>query len=269
MQIPQESPDPNRVALLISHPAHELFVWGWLQRFRPTVYVLTTGSSYGKPSRLARTEALLTELNCGKGDVFGALHDQTLYRDLLEGKTTRLVDIAHRLAQSLVDNRIQTVVGDAAEGEILTHDVWRAMIDTAVQLAQSRVGQEIQNLEFQLERHEFQSTSWVHIEKLDTERLNNKVDSIRRYVEVSSESDRIIALRGLDSLQYETLSLSQSAAQWLVPKSEQTGYERHAAELVRSGRYREKIQLDRHVLPFVQLLASECDRAQWKLAKAS
>ena len=151
------------VALLIAHPAHELLVYRWLECTKPKVHVLTTGAGKSDDSRLSRTRGTLGKLCCPIGEIFGQLDDQSLYGMLLNQKFDPLFDATLRLAQSLIDDQTQAVVGDAAEGMILTHDIWRAMIDSAVWIAKNKTNRPIANLQFAIESnqvYEKQEIAW-------------------------------------------------------------------------------------------------------------
>ncbi|HEX8245140.1 MAG TPA: hypothetical protein VF541_16635, partial [Longimicrobium sp.] len=46
-------------ALVVAHPGHELRVYGWMERARPLVFVLTDGSGSGSEGRLESTTGVL------------------------------------------------------------------------------------------------------------------------------------------------------------------------------------------------------------------
>ena len=250
-----------RTALLIAHPAHELLVYAWLETTKPTVHILTRGSSYSQPPRIGRSEQLLSKTGCGIGRIFGEIEDQALYQQLLEGVHHGLIDLTWKLTQALIDDRTEVVVGDAAEGQILAHDIWRAMINAAIDFAQTQTGRQIENLAFAIEITSSENPLFNPAvgSKLTLEEsaLDRKYQAIKEYIEVASEADRIFATQGRDLLAQETILPADPSAIWLRPLSSPTNYELHGEQQVRLGRYRHAIKHDQHVLPFVKKLENE------------
>src|SRR6266852_4120487 len=117
----------TRSALAIAHPSHELRMYGWLEREQPVVYVLTDGGGRTEQPRLPKTAALLDQLGCPPGAVFGRLADLALYDAILAGDVGLFSSIVEDLAADLIARDVDVVVGDAAEGYSSAHDVWRVM----------------------------------------------------------------------------------------------------------------------------------------------
>jgi hypothetical protein len=137
----------TRYALAIAHPSHELRVYGWLERERPVVYVLTDGGGRSQESRLPKTAELLARTGAQAGAIFGRLSDLALYQIILSRDLVTLGALAEELAADLIAREIDVIAGDAAEGYSSAHDVWRLIIDSAVDLVRSS-GRTIENLEF-------------------------------------------------------------------------------------------------------------------------
>lgn len=261
-----------KIALMIAHPAHELLLYGWLVEHRPTTYVLTHGASFGKPPRIGQSQRLLESVGCRLGTVFGEIEDAKLYQQLLDGQFHSLLDITWRLAQGLIDDDISMVVGDAAEGEILAHDVWRAMIDAAVDIAQAETGHTIQNYEFSIEMPGKTTTESAD-ESLEFQHNDDtwrqKMAVIGEYAEIAQEKQRLADVHGIESLRRECFQPASSSQRWLQPQTEPTTYERHGAMQVQVGRYRHSITHQHHLLPFVVALAQERRRGACRLLNAS
>lgn len=258
MSIPLAATDGRRTAFLLAHPGHELLVFGQLERLQPVVHVLTQGASYGCPPRIERSAALFERLGCPQGEVFGAFDDQALYAQLLDGSVRPLLDLAWRLADALVRDDIECVVGDAAEGCILAHDVWRAMIDAAVELAAVHYGRCIENLEFPIERPP--ASANAESAPLSAAAMQRKCAAIAEYEELHGETDRWLAATGWHWLANETFRPANSGARWLTDAATHTPYEVHAQRQVQSGRYSRALTRRGHVLPLVAALAEECRR---------
>ncbi len=254
--------DFGKSALLIAHPAHELLLYGWMAEAKPTVHCLTTGAAYGKSARIHRTELLLQQTESSLGKIFGRISDQDLYAMLLENRTTPLVDLTWELADALVQDDVQTVVGDAAEGEILVHDVWRGMIDAAVRLASGHYQHLVQNLEFAIETmpSSVRDTRDMVL-SLDRQRIARKEAAIGDYIEIQTEAGRLRQRYGMRLIEQEVVRLATSGQQWLIGQAAARGYEQRAQRQVRQGRYRVAMSFQQHVLPLLEALEAECQLA--------
>src|SRR5215470_17021527 len=58
-------------ALVISHPGHELRLFGWLRLAKPSVFILTDGSGRSDASRIASTSRILASAGANPGGIFG------------------------------------------------------------------------------------------------------------------------------------------------------------------------------------------------------
>jgi hypothetical protein len=142
------SQNSTRAALIVAHPSHELRVHGWLEQTRPYVCVLTDGGGrFGEP-RLQRTSEVLDRVGARQGSLYGRLKDLEVYSAILNGDADLFGGLVEELAEAFAREQIEYVVGDAAEGYSVTHDICRIMIGAAVELAESRYGQRIANFDF-------------------------------------------------------------------------------------------------------------------------
>jgi hypothetical protein len=138
----------TRAALIVAHPSHELRLHGWLEQARPYVCVLTDGAGRSGESRLARTSEVLARTGATPGAVYGRLSDLEVYSAVLRGDSDLFAGVVEELAELLVRERIDYVVGDAAEGYSVTHDICRVMIGAAVELAETKYSHRIANFDF-------------------------------------------------------------------------------------------------------------------------
>jgi hypothetical protein len=145
MQIPQEN---HRAALVVAHPSHELRVHGWLEKAKPYVCVLTDGGGRSGETRLSRTSEVLARAGAKTGRVYGQLTDLELYSAVLKQDADLFVRIVEELTEAFVEEQIDYVLGDAAEGYSVAHDICRIMIGAAVELAHRRHRHEIANFDF-------------------------------------------------------------------------------------------------------------------------
>lgn len=137
-------------ALVVAHPGHELRVHGWLEMARPKVFVLTDGSGPGNLSRLPSTTTVIESAGAGPGEIYGRCTDAALYAALLGHDVALFTGLAGELATALVADRIDCVIGDAAEGYNPTHDVCRLVIDAAARVAARVRNAPIATYEFML-----------------------------------------------------------------------------------------------------------------------
>lgn len=139
---------PARAALVVAHPSHELRLHGWLEQAQPYVCVLTDGGGRSGEPRLERTTEVLSRAGATQGAIYGRLSDLDVYAAILNGDAELFVPIVEELAHEFVEQRIEYVVGDAAEGYSVTHDICRVMIGAAVEMAESRYGHRVKNFDF-------------------------------------------------------------------------------------------------------------------------
>ena len=174
-----------RAALVVAHPSHELLVHGWLQSSRPRVFVLTDGSGRSGFSRLTQTTSLLDQAGAEPGSIYGRLTDLEAYAAILNHDVSFFALLVEELSEVFVSERIDYVVGDAAEGYNTVHDITRIIIGAAVELAARRHCRRIENFDFAVvgppatcpvELHE--KAIWLH---LDEKTFAAKVAAARAY----------------------------------------------------------------------------------------
>src|SRR5215475_5586743 len=138
----------SRAALVVAHPSHELRIHGWLEQTRPYVYILTDGAGRSGEPRLSRTSEVLDRAGANQGTIYGRLTDLEVYAAILNGDSELFARLVEELCEAFVAEQIEYVVGDAAEGYSVAHDICRTMIGAAVELAEYRYGHAIENFDF-------------------------------------------------------------------------------------------------------------------------
>jgi hypothetical protein len=134
----------GRAVLVVAHPGHELRLFGWMERARPCVCVLTDGPDETGRPRLDATIDVLARAGARVGPIFGRL--KALRRQ--EGAVLR--GLAGELAEWLIAERVVCVAGDEAEGYDPAHDLCRCVIDAAVARVAALGGLPPVNLDFAL-----------------------------------------------------------------------------------------------------------------------
>ncbi len=91
---------------------------------------------------------MLARTGATQGTIFGRLTDLEVYSAILKGDSDLFAGLVEELAQVFIRERIDYVVGDAAEGYSVAHDICRVMIGAAVELAETRHGHRVANFDF-------------------------------------------------------------------------------------------------------------------------
>jgi len=175
----------SRAALVVAHPSHELRVHGWLQTSRPYVYVFTDGSGRASESRLQSTTKVLADVGARRGSVYGRARDVEVYEAFLKRDYPFFINIAEELAAEFERNKIEYVVGDAAEGYSPTHDACRLLTNAAVEMVKRRNQRDIANFDFavvgspdECPAATEKAAIWVRLEEAMFAR---KIDAARAY----------------------------------------------------------------------------------------
>ncbi len=284
----------SRTALVVAHPGHEMCVYGWLEEIRPLIFILTDGSGgAGGQSRLTSTTQLLVDTGTQNGCIFGRYTEQEIYSAILNLDNNFFISLVNELAEALVKEQIERVVGDAAEGYNSTHDIWRFIINAAVEIAQQLSSHQIANYDFPVVGEQGscpdglrEEAIWVH---LNENAFRRKIIAAQKYypellaeVQAASKgagigplhtyfkdndlanSTNYLAIKskdgiydGLDMFRVECLRPvhSQMRNKDLAGGFETPPfYEQHGQEQVVAGRYHQRIGYQSHVIPIAQSL---------------
>ena len=166
----------------MAHPSHELRIHGWLEQTRPYVCILTDGGGRSGEPRLSRTSEVLDRAGATRGVIYGRLTDLEVYAAILNGDSELFAALAEELCDAFVAEQIEYVVGDAAEGYSVTHDICRTMIGAAIDLAADKYGITIANFDFLVvgRPEESQNDEAITIH-LDDEAFKRKVNAVVAY----------------------------------------------------------------------------------------
>jgi hypothetical protein len=287
---------PARAALVVAHPSHELRLHGWLEQAKPYVCVLTDGAGRSGEPRLTRTTEVLSRAGARQGAIYGPLTDLEVYASILNGDADLFAEIVEQLVQAFVDEGIEYVVGDAAEGYNVTHDICRVMIGAAVELAEYRYGHRIENFDFAVVGPPDECLDTLRDEaiwlQLDEDAFDRKVKAALNYspnlasdvesalagapfrgvVRLSqAELDRAVdielgkAIPGgvpLDAFRVECLrpAHNQSGTHWTA--NDRRFYELYGEKLVAAGRYKKVIRYEQHILPLARAMRAIAEREE-------
>ena len=243
----------RRSALVVAHPGHELRVHGWMERERPLVFVLTDGSGGAGQPRLASSRRLLEATGGHPAPVFGEYTDRELYAAILGGDVDFFRGIVGRIAAALAEHRIDTVVGDSAEGYNSAHDACRLLVDAAVGERQ-RGGGPTESYEYPVvggsPAHDVPPAMQV---SLDGPALERKLAAARRYDGLDGEVEAAIDRHGVDGLRTECFFRATGRA-WVPAPDEKPFYETYGERQVAAGRYATVLRYADHMLPLARAL---------------
>jgi hypothetical protein len=248
----------SRAALVVAHPGHELRVYGWLERERPEVFVLTDGSGSTGRSRVSSTAEILPRAGARPGSVFGRFSDRELYEVMLQGRIEVLTGLAEELAGALIEKGVATVASDAIEGFNPSHDVCRLVTDAAVALARRRTGQAVDSYDFLLEGSPeacpADGGSGVLRLELEEDALERKLAAARSYPEMAYEVERAVERYGTGAFRIECLRPTDPEGDIETLIEEPPYYETYGERQVAAGRYSRVLRFREHFLPLARAL---------------
>lgn len=247
-------------ALVVAHPGHGLRVHGWLEKARPSVFVLTDGSGHTGRPRLDSTSALLERAGARLGSVYGRFTDAAFYASILDGSYETFTALADEIAGALAREGVVAVVGDAAEGYNPGHDACRLVVNSAVAAASRRLGRAIDNFDFSLtgawdgaSGQSFPSGS-VRI-SLAEDAFARKLAAARAYTELSAEIAVSIAREGESAFRTELLRRVSDPPPPYRLEEDPPYYEKHGEARVAAGYYARVLRYREHMLPLARALA--------------
>lgn len=242
-------------ALVVAHPGHELRVHGWLERLRPSVFMLTDGSGGAGRSRLAGSAAVIQRAGARAGSLFGRHSDRELYAALLAGRLEPFLALARELHAALRAQGCADVVADWRDGYNPLHDVCRDLVDAVVaRLRSEQLGQgsfAITLVDGPGPAAEPPGPPAATL-RLEDEALERKLAAARGYpglereVEAALQRDRHAAPR------LERFYAVPAAG---LPEQRRPWYERYGEQQVAAGRYSEVLRFETHVRPLARRLA--------------
>jgi len=234
--------------LILAHPGHELRVHHLLERFAPTVAVLTDGSGSTGESRLNDSRQLLETAGAKAAEPFGPLTDRDAYRALMEGDAEPFAALVDRLATAVCDARAACVLIDAAEGYNPVHDVCH-WIGRAVASRARFLKTIVELFEVDLVAHPEGNGDGLRI-VLDDRAFERKLAAASRYRSLATESAAAFEHYGQDAFRTEFVRRVGEAA--LPPASWKPHYEQVGEERVKAGLYPSVLRFGAHVRPVIE-----------------
>jgi len=243
----------GRAVLVVAHPGHELTLAGWLRAVRPSVFVMTDGSGQLGRSRLHSTTKGLLNVGARPGSIYGHFSDRQVYEAMLKHDVDLFLRVTFELADWIVLDDVEYVVGDSAEGYNPMHDICRIIIGGAVELATRLRGRPIGNYEYVVTGRRDHciagrcaGTSRL---RLDEAALERKVADALAYPELAGEVDAAIRRDGIEASRYECLHPVDNRMSWTPVEGGKPHYEEHGESRVASGKYQRSVRYAEHIAP--------------------
>jgi hypothetical protein len=254
----------RRAALVVAHPGHELRVHGWMELAHPIVCVLTDGSGHSGQSRLESTTRILAQSSTPLGSIYGRFKDVDIYAAILDSDFGPFKELAEELAEALVRDAVEYVVGDAIEGYNPIHDLCRSVINAAVELANRRKTNQIANFDFLVIglpglRSDASRSREIWL-RLDEVAFARKLEAAKSYSELRDDVGKMINEVGGASFRLEALRPIISAVGTDGFIQESPFYERYGEKQVSEGHYQRVIRYREHILPLVDALQNYAQR---------
>ena len=239
-------------ALVVGHPGHELRLFRWLEHAKPLVCVLTDGSGSGS-SRINSSFDLLAATGCAAGPVMGRFTDAEIYDLMLRGEVSPLVEITERIAQSLFEHGIRSLVSDAFEFYNPTHDLCSIVAFLATARAEAMGGLPIALYDYAVTAAASGSGAFIDLSEEDVER---KLRAAHQFQNLRNDVNDLLALVGRDELSREIVR-PVSRPTTLPAPEDKPFYEMHGERRVASGRYQRVLRYEEHFVEFVRRLAAQ------------
>lgn len=278
------APAHGSSAVVVAHPGHEVRIHGWLERERPHVFILTDGSGHAGQPRIASTDRYLKKFGMRPARIYGRLTDREVYEAVLRRDFDLFVKLSEELAEALVADGVDCVVGDASEGYNTTHDICRLIIDTAVELTRRACGRAVASYDYPVVKrpdhcpeHLRTQAIWVHLDEVSFHR--KLAAAFEFYPQLAKETQQALAgsghastiehfklnddehaataLSGLDMFRVECLRPISGAPPF---EGDAPFYEQRGESKVADGLYRQVIRYREHIVPLTDALRENVER---------
>ena len=208
------------------------------------------------------TTTVLEGAGARPGAIYGRFTDAAFYAALLEHDFPLFTGLTGELARALVEDHIDCVVGDAAEGYNPTHDVCRLVIDAATRIAARIRNVPIANFEFTLVGRPDPpgvDRAGVICLELEAAALQRKLRVALGYVEMAGEVAAALSAWGAEAFGKESFRSVANGDMAREPEELPPYYERCGEERVGAGTYGRVIRYREHVLPLAEALSRYAD----------
>lgn len=259
------SHEARRISLVVAHPGHELRLYGWMRRLRPTVFVLTSGDgACAADGRVNGSAVLAARTGAAAGALFGTYSDRELYARLMSLDTAPFRTWTRRLADEFVRLGVTTVITDAWQGYSPAHDLAHCIARIAAEASAERLGRGIEVLEYPVVPWSMApsqpATPVAYRMSLDDGSFGAKLAACAAFPGIAPELAQIVEAEGRDGLREETLHHPAPMSALLAQTEWRPEYERFGEERVAAGVY-DTVLRWRHVRAAAAAVSGACDVA--------
>ncbi|WP_137127969.1 hypothetical protein [Roseomonas sp. HF4] len=239
-------PRTGRPFLLLAHPGHELRLFGWMERHRPVVFILSDGSGGAARSRIAHSLATIGRAGAEAGEVFGQMSDIAWYAAMLARDAAPFLRVADAMTAAALRHRPPILVSDAVDGHNPLHDLCEA-IGAGVARRAAADGLDLRHLASAATASAIgeEAEAW----EIGAAVADRKRAAVAAYAPLAEEAARIMAAEP-DALRVERLL----APGFPWPEAWEPGWEAFGRRRVAEGRFPRAITYAEHVRPIAQRL---------------
>ena len=236
----------GRTLLLHAHPGHELRLFGWMERHKPTVFLMTDGSG-GGASRTNHSLQSIQRAGARPGGIFGLAPDREWYVAILSADLTMFDTMIGAIVDTAIADGASLIVSDAVDGYNPMHDLCE-VVAAAATLRLKRQDYDVSHLVSRAVAGG-DDEDIVSETRLDCNTLLRKQAAVAAYAPIAEEVQNLLA-EDPDALSREQLRRPTFAwrAHW-SPSWEKIGASRVAA-----SKYARRIEYERHVRPLALAL---------------
>jgi hypothetical protein len=243
--------------LVVAHPGHEARIFGWYERMRPYLFLLTKGDRNDNSARLEFARELADRTGAIAGSLFGCYSDREIYNAILERDPTLFVSWTMKLIEALVALDPSLVVTDSWQLYNVSHDLVHVMTRVATGRAAVRLGHTIDVLDFAVVPDTLAAALPTGREvfriELDKIALARKTSISKEYPGLNEEVTAVLAVEGSEVQQIEIFRAPVRFDMLSPSPNTVPPYERYGQERVAAGVYKECIRWN-HVHPIVDAL---------------
>lgn len=252
------------VVLAVAHPGHELRLSTWIERERPLVLVLTSGSRNGADrSRVAASMRLAATLGAEPGPIFGRHLDREVYGWAMAGRAEPFEALAAELAEAFLRRRPRQVVVDSWQLYNVVHDLWHLTVRSAAAMASRRLARPIPCYDYPVvpEGPGMPAAGPQQFGlELGPAEVERKLALAQAFPGIAGDVAEVLREGGTAFLASETLHAVRPIAELFPSAAAKPLYESFGEARVAAGLYKDVLRW-RHVAPIVERLSARLEAA--------
>ena len=236
----------GRTLLLHAHPGHELRLFGWMERHKPTVFLMTDGSGSGAP-RTNHSRLTTQRAGARPGGIFGLAPDRDWYAAILNADLTMFDTVIGAIVDTAIADGARLIVSDAVDGYNPMHDLCE-VVAAAARMRLKNQGLDVSHLIARAVAGGDDGDIVSEI-RLDSAARHRKLAAVAAYTPLAEEVQSLLA-EDPEALSRE--QLRRPAFAWGTHWS--PSWECVGASRVAASKYAQRIEYERHVRPLALAL---------------